>query len=361
MPEECTQFSSLIMDAWQILPDLQHSIESSLNRQCQKQISDNRLRLSASIEVARLLAKQGLAFRGHNESASSLNRGNFVEFISLLCEYSANFARVCPSAAPQNAIMTSPDVQKKILSAMAVEVRRSIVREIGEGVFCILVDESRDESTKEQMSLVIRFLDGKSVRPRTISRHHSCLRYESKDAKICSAINFNRNALSFDRIRGQGYDEASNMRGELGGLKTLIQQENASAFYIHCFAHRLQLALMSAAKGNVKVARFFSDVTAICITVGASCKRADQLRDANTQRIRNAITVGEVETGSGLNQESTLRRPGDTRWGSHYISLCRLVDLFPSVLDVFSPIVEDASSAEVRAEAFRLTESMCCL
>ena len=50
---------------------------------------------------------------------------------------------------------------------------------------------------------------------------------------------FAKHGLSVSNIRGQGYDGASNMRGELNGLKTLILNENPCARYIHCFAHQL--------------------------------------------------------------------------------------------------------------------------
>ena len=43
--------------------------------------------------------------------------------------------------------------------------------------------------------------------------------------------------LSISKLRGQGYDGASNMQGELNGLKTLILNENSFAYYVHCFAH----------------------------------------------------------------------------------------------------------------------------
>jgi hypothetical protein len=36
--------------------------------------------LIGSIDVARMLLKQGLPFRGHDESKKSLNQGNFREF-----------------------------------------------------------------------------------------------------------------------------------------------------------------------------------------------------------------------------------------------------------------------------------------
>jgi len=37
-------------------------------------------RLNGSIDVARILVKQGLPFWGHDESKKSLNKGNFREF-----------------------------------------------------------------------------------------------------------------------------------------------------------------------------------------------------------------------------------------------------------------------------------------
>jgi hypothetical protein len=43
--------------------------------------------------------------------------------------------------------------------------------------------------------------------------------------------------LSISRLRGQGYDGASNMRGEFNGLQKLVRDEAPYAFYVHCFAH----------------------------------------------------------------------------------------------------------------------------
>ena len=41
---------------------------------------------------------------------------------------------------------------------------------------------------------------------------------------------FCRFRLSINKLRGQGYDGASNMQGEFNGLKTLILKENHCAF-----------------------------------------------------------------------------------------------------------------------------------
>ena len=65
------------------------------------------------------------------------------------------------------------------------------------------------------------------------------------------------NGLSMQQIRGQGYDGASNMKGDIKGLKTLIMKESPFAYYIHCFAHQLQLVPVAVAKGNTDCKTFF--------------------------------------------------------------------------------------------------------
>ena len=41
---------------------------------------------------------------------------------------------------------------------MASNVQTTLRNEIGDAKFCLIVDESRDESRKEQMAVVIRFV-----------------------------------------------------------------------------------------------------------------------------------------------------------------------------------------------------------
>ncbi|XP_076912634.1 uncharacterized protein LOC143571004 [Bidens hawaiensis] len=66
-------------------------------------------------------------------------------------------------------------------------------------------------------------------------------------SSLKSAIDnfFAKNNLTMSKVRGQGYDGASNMRGELNGLKQKILAEKKCAFYIHCFAHQLQLVVVA--------------------------------------------------------------------------------------------------------------------
>ncbi|XP_019179302.1 PREDICTED: zinc finger MYM-type protein 1-like [Ipomoea nil] len=160
----------------------------------------------------------------------------------------------------------------------------------------------------------------------------------SMSLKVAIEHLLTRHGLSISRIRGQGYDGASNMRGEFNGLRTLIMNENPSAFYVHCFAHQLQLALVGVAKENEDVGDFFVTVSQLCNIICASCKRRDSLRDKQLQVLIDSISADTIETGIGLNQEVVLQRPGDTRWGSHYGALVSILKLFSPVIDVLDEL-----------------------
>ena len=86
--------------------------------------------------------------------------------------------------------------------------------------------------------------------------------------------------MSLSNLRGQGYDGASNMQGDINSLKTLILKENKSAFYVHCFAHQLQLTFVVIAKNYINIAEFFYVVSNLVTIVRGFCKRLNALRDA---------------------------------------------------------------------------------
>ena len=127
--------------------------------------------------------------------------------------------------------------------------------------------------------------------------------------------------LSISRIRGQGYDGASNMRGEFNGLQKKILDENPHAFYVHCFAHRLQLVIVSVSSCCSAIHDFFEYVSLIVTTTSASCKRRDALVESHHNNILRQLDSLEIESSTGKHQQTSLARPGDTRWGSHHITL----------------------------------------
>ena len=75
-------------------------------------------------------------------------------------------------------------------------------------------------------------------------------------------------------------------------------------------------------------------------------------------KIVETLKSAEISTGRDLNQEISLKRPGDTRCGSHYGTLLNLISMFSSIVDVIEVIVNDGTNSEQRSEANNLLESM---
>ena len=117
---------------------------------------------------------------------------------------------------------------------------------------------------------------------------------------------FDKHGLLISRLRGQGYDGASNMRGEFNGLENLIRDETPYAFYVHCFAHQLQLIVVALSRCCKGLEDFFDDAKEIANLCSSSCRRKDILLDKHKEFLLAKIRGGEVPTGRGQNQETSL-------------------------------------------------------
>uniref|UniRef100_A0A0D3BVU7 DUF4371 domain-containing protein n=1 Tax=Brassica oleracea var. oleracea TaxID=109376 RepID=A0A0D3BVU7_BRAOL len=160
-----------------------HSIAQGFYKHDDAVKNEYRLRLNASVDASRYLLQQGIPFRAHDESENSGNKGNFLELIRYTADQNKAVRKVVLKNAQKNNQMPSPPNQKDIVHCIAEEIVKSIIEEVDHGIFGLLVDESTDISHKEQMAVVLCFVD--------------------KDGNNQRKIYW-----------GQGYDGASNMRGE---------------------------------------------------------------------------------------------------------------------------------------------------
>ena len=134
-------------------------IERMINTQSSQEVAANRLRLVTTIESVRLLAHQGCAFRGRDESIDSSNAGNFNAVINAFARMNVEVDKVILKNAPGNAKYISSTIQKQILNILGNKVRTMIREEVGDAKFCILVDEAVDVSSRGQMAIILRFVD----------------------------------------------------------------------------------------------------------------------------------------------------------------------------------------------------------
>ncbi|XP_026431236.1 zinc finger MYM-type protein 1-like isoform X2 [Papaver somniferum] len=144
------------VEAGENLKNPQQHISTIIRTQSIEIIRRNRLRFTISVQCALWLAFQQCPFRGHDESKNSKNRGNFLEMVRFSATLNDKVKEVVLENAPKNSTYTSPAIQKEILNIVSNEIRDKIREEIGDRKYCILVDESKDASDKEQMVLVLR-------------------------------------------------------------------------------------------------------------------------------------------------------------------------------------------------------------
>ncbi|CAN6587695.1 unnamed protein product [Malus baccata var. baccata] len=258
-----------VQQARDLMAQKQH-IETFVSKQTDEARVNYRTLLNASLECTRWLLGQGLLFRGHDESFKSSNRGNYLELMQFLSKHNEQVRKVVFENAPKNLKYTSSDIQKDLVRACAIETIDAITKDMEGAFFSLLVDGSRDSSTKEQMAVVLHYVNkkGEAIEKFLGVQHVTSTTSSSLEEAIERF--FATTNLSMSKLRGQGYDGASNMKGELNGLKTKILNKYPQAFYVHCFAHQLQLALVAVAKGIEGVAIFFNNASILVNTIGSS-------------------------------------------------------------------------------------------
>jgi hypothetical protein len=90
-------------------------------------------------------------------------------------------------------------------------------------------------------------------------------------------------------------------------LQALFHRECPYAYYVHCFAHKLQLDLVVASRVAKYVHQFFVNLNFIINIVVGSSKCNDELQSAQVAEIESMIASNEIETGRGANQIGTLQ------------------------------------------------------
>ncbi|GAV66288.1 Dimer_Tnp_hAT domain-containing protein/DUF4371 domain-containing protein [Cephalotus follicularis] len=341
-----------------------HNCETLMNQIALSKQSDQaqfeyQVHLTGSIECIRFLLLQGLALCGHDDIEESNALGNFLMLLRFLARNNPIYSTILKNA-PDNLKLIAPSIQKDIMCAAASETTDVIIKDLGDEFFAILVDEGRDLSIKEQMVVILRYVDRKG---NVLERFLGIVHVSDTGAlslKVALESLFSKHGLSISRLRGQGYNGASDMKREFNGLKTLMLRENETAYYVHCFAHQLQSTLVHVAKNHISIGSFFNLVASVINVVGGSCKCVDILRESQVAKLAEALKIGEVRSGRGVNQELSLKRAGDTYCGFHYSTLVNLFSLFSFLGQVLEIIVDDGLSPEQRSAAATLLDSVYC-
>ncbi|KAK7913721.1 hypothetical protein WMY93_013932 [Mugilogobius chulae] len=128
-----------------------------------KLVQENRQYMRAVVEALRFTACQTIGQRGNREDEISTNRGNFLELLSLLGKFDSTVNHKLTSE-PGNAKYTHHDIQNELIDIMATLIREQVSSEIRLGEhYTLMVDETKDVSKKEQISVVLRYLHNDKI------------------------------------------------------------------------------------------------------------------------------------------------------------------------------------------------------
>ena len=96
-------------------------------------VRKNREILKRLIDICIFLCNQELAFRGHDESRESINKGNFKELVSLMCKRD----EILKEFIDSNSVFsgTSKTIQNELIDCISYILRQNIDSEINNSLF----------------------------------------------------------------------------------------------------------------------------------------------------------------------------------------------------------------------------------
>ncbi|XP_073039240.1 uncharacterized protein [Primulina eburnea] len=137
--------------------------------------------------------------------------------------------------------------------------------------------------------------------------------------------------LDIDDIRGQRYDNGSNMKGRHKGVQKRLLEMNPRAFYTPCGCHSLNLALCDMANCCPKAISFFRVIQRIYTLFSSSTKRWKIFKD-------------HVK---GL----TVKPLSQTRWESHVESVKTIKEQIAQIRDALYDLTNDSEDPKTKSEA----------
>ena len=229
----------------------QKPVIEQVNSQLTERIKQNRQKLASILKTVIFCGMQNIALRGHRDNSTAPeegNRGNFHALLMLRVDAGDDILKDHLEKCGKNAIDTSKTVQNELISLVGGAIKEVIVRKVAVNkVFSVIADEATDSSNKEQLPLVIRFVDSDNNIREEFVGFQECVEGISGEAVadlILSAVG--DLGLDMEHCRGQCYDGAGNMAGKCKGAASRITAKHKLALYVHCSSHRLNLCVVKA-------------------------------------------------------------------------------------------------------------------
>ena len=284
-------------------------------------IQKNREILKRLIDVTLFLAKQNLSFRGHREHSCGGtvkgNEGNFLELVKLMAKYDSILAEHI-KYTNRNESYISHQIQNDFIAALAKRVTTVIVDEVKAAKFySVIIDSTIDIGRVDQLSLSLRYVtsEGNAVERFIMFAELPGASAEEFYKLLLECLQ--PLGIELRHCRGQAYDGASVMSGNLTGLQTRVKEISPEAMFVHCCAHNLNLCLIDSADCCANSKLFFGTLETLYTFLTSSLPRLKVLEAEQQNELQNTIL--------------TLKRLSDTRWASRKRAVESVVSSFPAI------------------------------
>ena len=184
-----------------------------LSDKTMKERKVNRRALEIIFDAIKLLERQGLALRGHDDENS-----NVYQALQFVKKYNPDIGSWLGRSSRLKWL--SHDIQNEILRLYSHDILRRLVSKIQRAkFFSLIADETSDISRKEQVSICVRFVDEQfNIEEAFMGFAETPLANAKTLVQILSSFICSV-GLDISHCRGQSYDGAANMSGHLNGVK----------------------------------------------------------------------------------------------------------------------------------------------
>ncbi|XP_066398375.1 uncharacterized protein [Miscanthus floridulus] len=261
------------------------TIDKVAQRQLKKEKDHWRKVLFRIVCIVKFLAKHNHAFRGTNSKLYEDSNGNFLGLVEMLAEFDPFIQEhvSCITSEETQAHYLDFKIQNELIHLLASAIKSEIIKKIKSAkYFFVILDCTPNASHQEQMSLIIRYVDSSSSDVRIEESFIGFLDVNDTTGQGLFDVLENELkllGLDIDDVRGQGYDNGSNMKGKHKGVKKKLLDVNPRAFYSACGCHSLNLTLCDMAKTCGKAKDFFGIIQRIYTTFANSTKKWQILKD----------------------------------------------------------------------------------
>ena len=266
-------------------------IDTLLTKQQRRGIIDsetekekNREVIEMLFDVAKTLARNGMAFRGNNADED----GNFRQTVQLLSRHNPVMRAWIGNRAVRkhHATYLSPQSQNEFISLLSEEVRSRISTCVKNAGFCsVMADTTPDVSHNDQLSVAVRYVDSETCMPkerlvRIAVTKDKTGAVQAEDIVKC----LKQSDIPLSAVMFQTYDSTASMSGKFNGAQQKLSELMKRKIpYIKCTPHGVNLVVEHGCAASPLIGKVFMVLEQIFVFFSSSTIRHEELQQKSNE------------------------------------------------------------------------------